>query len=79
MQDFNENLTQFTFKMKNILACLFLKLVFALSWIEIWHRKRQYKWENSFTHIHYIYKEELKKKQWICRSKKMSKATEENK
>ena len=44
------------------LACLFLKLTFALSWFEIRHKRRHCQWENSFTHIRFIYKEKLKKK-----------------
>ena len=45
--------------MKNVLACLFLKLSFALSWNESKHRIRG-NWENSF--INEIYNQKLKKK-----------------
>ena len=63
--------------MKCVLSSLFFKLIFPLLWIEIRHRRRHCQWENSFTHIHYIYKEKLKKKKWNCRLEKSSKATKE--
>ena len=47
--------------MENVLACLFLKLIFALFLNEIRHKRRYCQWENLFTHIHYIYKEKLNK------------------
>ena len=43
--------------MKNVLACLFLKVLFALSWNESKHRIRG-NWENSF--INEIYNQKLK-------------------
>ena len=45
--------------MKNVLACLFLKVLFALSWNESKHRIRG-NWENSF--INEIYNQKLKNK-----------------
>ena len=66
--------------MENVWACLLLKLISALSWIETRHKRRHCQWENSFTNINYIYKKnQWKKKQWNWRSEKMSKAVEENK
>ena len=73
-------MTKFTFWMENVLACLFFKLIFALSCIEFRHNIRHCQWENSFTDIHQIYNQKLKKKiNETTDEKKTSKALEENK
>ena len=66
--------------MKTVLACLLLKLIFVLSWIEIRQKIRHSQWENSFTHIRYIYNQKFKKKiNKIADEKKMSGEVEESK
>ena len=68
--------------MENVLACFFLKFIFALPWIEIRHKIRHCQWENSFTHIYYNHKfiiTNYMKNQWNCKEKKVSEAIEENK
>ena len=63
--------------MENVLACFLFKLIFALSWLEIWHKRSYCQWENLFTHVYQKLKKRINSE--ILDEKKMSKAIEGNK